>query len=373
MSATGDKKGPKGDLSKELKYHRIFHEIREEILSERLAPGTQLLGFRELMAHYEASYSTISRTLGELEAARLITRRQGKGIFVAPRSTWKVEEGDANFIGLIVTDMHIPFFNRIIHTVENEVTSAKYHLVVRNSEFDSARERRIVEEFIAQRFKGILLVPTFDEQDTEYLQGVDGKIIPLVYINRRKRSYDCSYVVPDDHTGVAEVMNYLFENGHRKVGYFAGKRILGTDPRYQAYADSLRLVGLEVVKDWVVHGEHFEIESGYACMNELLEAKRLPTAVFCYSDNMAAGAIRACQEKGIGVPEDISFVGCNDDEICRVIRPNLTTLANPIESISMLVARTLFDLIRAAPDSRIPVQLKVPMKLIPRDTVRRLC
>jgi LacI family purine nucleotide synthesis repressor len=201
---------------------------------------------------------------------------------------------------------------------------------------------------------------------------VDGKTIPLVYINRRKWDYECNYVLPDDYSGVVEVMHYLFQNGHRKIGYFAGRRIRGRDPRYQAYEDSLRLAGLEVFTDWVVYGEHFEIESGHACMQELLKVGKLPTAVLCYSDNMAAGAMRACQERGIRIPEDVSFVGGNDDEICRVVRPNLTTLANPIEAISSLVVRTLFDLIREGPGRRDPVQLKVPMRLVLRDTVRRI-
>jgi LacI family transcriptional regulator len=107
-------------------------------------------------------------------------------------------------------------------------------------------------------------------------------------------------------------------------------------------------------------------------MNELLKMKNLPTAIFCYSDNLAAGAIRACQEKGIRVPQDMSFIGCNDDEICRVIRPNLTSLANPIESISSLAVRTLFDFVRAPAGEKARVQLKVPMRLIPRETVRHL-
>lgn len=363
---------PKGKLSKALKYRRIFEDIRREIVSGELHPGTQLLGFRELMEHYKASYSTISRTLKELEGSRLITRRQGKGIFVAPKGAWKTESADSNFFGLIVTDINIPFFNRIINTVEREVTAARYHLVVRTSEFDSARESQIIREFIDHRFKGILLVPTFDEADAEYLQGVDGKTVSLVYINRRKWSYECNYMVPDDYAGAAEVMSYLFENGHRRIAYFAGKMIRGKDPRYRAYEDRLKLAGLEVVSEWIVHGEHFEIESGYWCMNELLKQKNLPTAVFCYSDNMAAGAIRACLEKGVRVPDDISFVGCNDDEICRVVRPNLTSLANPIESISSLAVRTLFDLVRAAAGDKAPVQIKVPMRLIPRQTVRTL-
>lgn len=363
---------PKGQLSKELKYRRIFDDIRQEIISGHLLPGTQLLGFRELMEHYAASYSTISRTLKELEASQLITRRQGKGIFVAPKGAWEAEAPDSNFFGLIVTDMNIPFFNRIIHTVESEVTSAQYHLVVRNSEFESARERQIIQEFIAQRFKGILLVPTFDEADAAYLKDVDGKTIPLVYLNRRKWSYECSYMVPDDYAGATEVMHYLFENGHQRIAYFSGKLNRGRDLRYRAYEECLKLAGLKVVSAWIVHGEHFEIESGYWCMNELLKMKNLPTAIFCYSDNLAAGAIRACQEKGIRVPQDMSFIGCNDDEICRVIRPNLTSLANPIESISSLAVRTLFDFVRAPAGEKARVQLKVPMHLIPRETVRHL-
>jgi len=363
---------PKGKLTKELKYLRIFNEIREEILNGKLPPGTQLLGFRELMVHYAASYSTVAKTLGELEQHGLITRRQGKGIFVAPRPSWRMGETESNFVGLIVTDMNIPFFNRIIHTVENEVTALRYHLVVRNTEFDSQRERQIVQEFIAQRFQGILLVPTFDEQDSDFLQSVDGKAIPIVYVNRHKWGYDCSYVVPDDYAGATAVMEYLFEMGHRDVGYFAGDKIVGRDLRFKAYEECLRLRGQQVNPEWILYAPWFEMEGGYACMNRLLQLRKRPTAVFCYSDAMAAGAMRACQEQGLRVPEDISLVGCNDDEVCRVMRPNLTTLANPIEQISSQVVRILFESMKSPPGQRVPLQLKMPMRLVQRQSVRRI-
>ena len=363
---------PKGKLSKELKYLKIFNEIKQEIVSGQIQPGTQLLGFREIMEHYTASYSTISKTLSELEKHGLITRRQGQGIFVAPRSTWEVQEADANFIGLIVTDMNIPFFNRIIRTIENEITSLKYHMVVRNSNFDSGRERQIIQEFIGQRFKGILLVPTFDEEDSSFLNDTDGKAIPLVYINRHKWNYECSFVVPDDYAGACDVMRYLFELGHRDIGYFSGERIRGRDLRYKGYAESLKLNDLQVNADWVFHGEHFEIESGYWCMSQLLSGKKLPTAIFCYSDNLAAGAMKACQEKGIGIPDAVSFIGCNDDEICRVIEPNLTTLADPIETICTLAVKTLLEFIKGFPSAGQPLQLKVPMRLVRRQSVRHL-
>ena len=363
---------PKGKLSKELKYLKIFNEIKQEIVSGQIQPGAQLLGFREIMEHYTASYSTISKTLNELEKHGLITRRQGQGIFVAPRSTWQVQEADANFIGVIVTDMNIPFFSRIIRTIENEITSLKFHMVVRNSNFDSGRERQIIQEFIGQRFKGILLVPTFDEEDSDFLHTTDGKVIPLVYINRHKWNYECSYVVPDDYTGACDVMRYLFELGHRDIGYFSGERIRGRDLRYKGYEESLKLNDLQVNADWVLHGEHFEIESGCWCMNQLMSRKKLPTAIFCYSDNIAAGAMKACQDKGITIPEDVSFVGCNDDEICRVIEPNLTTLADPIEIICTLAVKTLLELIKDFPSERQPLQLKVPMRLIRRQSVRHL-
>ena len=360
---------PKGKLTKELKYLKIFNEIREEILSGKLSPGTQLLGFRELMVHYAASYSTVAKTLSELEQHGLITRRQGRGIFVAPKVSWRKSEAGSSFVGLIVTDMNIPFFNRIVHTVENEVTALRHHLVVRNTEFDSRRERQIVQEFIAQGFQGILLVPTFDEEDSDYLQSVDGKVIPIVYVNRHKWNYECSFVIPDDYAGVTDVMAHLFEMGHREIGYFAGEKIVGRDPRFKAFSDCLRLRGLEVNPEWILHAPWFEMESGYDCMNRLLRLKKRPTVVFCYSDAMAAGAMRACQEHGLHVPEDVSLVGCNDDEVCRVMRPNLTTLANPIEQISSQVVRILFESMKSPPGERGPLRLKMPMRLVQRQSV----
>jgi DNA-binding LacI/PurR family transcriptional regulator len=355
-----------------LKYLRIYEDIKEKIISGHLKPDVQLLPFRQLMEFYGSSYRTVAQALEELEKYNLITRTQGRGIFVTPKSRWNIEVDKSKFIGLIVTDMIIPFFGRIIQVVESELGSIGYNVVVRNSEFDSNTEKLIVNEFVDSGFHGILIVPTFDEKNTEYLQKLEQKAFPLFYLNRYKHGYECNYVVPDDYAGVQEAMNYLYDMGHRKIGYICGEKIKGKDFRFTSYSDFIKQKNLPLRQEWIVYGPFFEIESGYRCMKEILACKDLPTAVFCYSDSMAAGAMKACREKGLKLPKDVSFVGCNDDDISRIVEPNLTTLLDPIETIAKLSTRSLIERIKDKSTLGEPLQLRVPMKLLVRDSVRRI-
>ena len=355
-----------------LKYLRVYEDIKEKIVSGHLKANQQLLSFRQLMDFYQASYRTVAQALEELEKFGLISRTQGKGIFVEPRAGWGIEVDESRFIGLIVTEMNIPFFGRIIHVVENELAAIGYNVVVRNSEFNSEVEETIVHEFIDRGFHGILIVPTFDEKDSEYLQVLEKTAFPIIFVNRFKHGYDCSYIVPDDYAGVQAAMNYLYDMGHRRIGYISGEKIKGSDIRFTSYHDFIKQRNLPFRDEWVAHGPFFEIDSGFKCMNEILDSEQLPTAVFCYSDSMAAGAMKACRKKGLKIPEDMSFFGCNDDDISRIVDPNLTTLLNPIEKIAKLAAKSLIERIENPEDMEEPLQLRVPMKVLPRDSIKKL-
>jgi LacI family transcriptional regulator len=363
---------PKNIKSYGLKYLRIYEDIKEKIISGHLNPREQLLPFRKLMEHYSSSYRTVAQALQELEKYNLITRTQGRGIFVTPRSRWDIEVDESKFIGLIVTEMNIPFFGRIIRVVENELGTLGYNVVVRNSEFDSNTEKSIVHEFVERGFHGILLVPTFDEKDTEYLQTLEQNTYPIIYLNRYKHGYECNYIVPDDYAGVQEAMHYLYEMGHRKIGYICGEKIRGKDFRFTSYSDFIKQKDLSLRQEWIVYGPFFEIESGYRCMKEILACNDTPTAVLCYSDSMAAGAMKACREKGLKLPRDMSFIGCNDDDISRIVEPDLTTLLDPIETITKLSIRSLLERIEDKTTLDQPLQLRVPMKLLVRNSVQRI-
>jgi len=359
-------------LSKELKYFKIYNDIKNKIITYKMPSGTQLLGVRELMQHYTVSYNTISKALKQLEKDNLIRREHGKGIFVEQKRHWNNIEKEPNTIGLIVTDMDIPFFNEIIRVIEMELSNAGYDIFIRNSDFNSELESNIINSFIERKVKGIIMVPTFDENNAGYLAGVDGIAVPIMYIIRHKYSYDNNYIVPDDYDGAFQAVDYLIKMGHRDIGYIGGEKIRPNDLRFKGYHDCMTSRGLQINDEWTAYGQFFEVESGFATMKKLLALPRLPTAFFCYTDSIVVGAMKACKEAGLRIPEDISMIGFNNDDITTLVEPQITTMSISLKNICRMAVRNILDLIDNSAGQSDYIQLKVPVTLIERQSVKRI-
>jgi LacI family repressor for deo operon, udp, cdd, tsx, nupC, and nupG len=89
----------------------------------------------------------------------------------------------------------------------------------------------------------------------------------------------------------------------------------------------------------------FSIESGVRQTGELLDEPGRPTAVFCFSDEMAMGALEAIRQRGLRCPQDVSLVGFDDIRFAQYLHPQLTTVSQPMEQIGHEVVRLLLDIL----------------------------
>lgn len=361
-----------------LKFKQIFQDIRDDIVSEDITVGSHLLGVRDLMKHYSASYKTISLALKELDAHGLIKRRQGQGIFVQEKHMWKLDEIQSKkeskgLIGLIVPDMKRQYFVRLVNALEKNVTHKGYNLLIRNSNYDSQIESKIVEQFIEENVKGIILVPTYDEENSAYYARIDKNIIPLLFLNRKKLNYHCSYIIPNNSDGVYKAVQHLIEKGHRDIAYISIGRTEAYDPIFKVFKNCLKVHELNIQEDLIQYADSFSPESGYQSMMKILNATNKPTALFCcYTDNLIIGALRACKEEKLSIPDDISVVGCGNDDITQFLETQITIIRNPIEMMGHLAINGIDDLI----ENRIPVEncieLKVEMDFREKASVKNL-
>jgi DNA-binding LacI/PurR family transcriptional regulator len=160
--------------------------------------------------------------------------------------------------------------------------------------------------------------------------------------------------------------------GHTSIGYIAGEQVKNKDISFMAYKDCLNKYGLEYKDQWVIREKYFEVYSGYECMKKLLNSAELPTAIFCYTDSMAVGAMKACREKGLVIPEDISIIGCNNDDISQFVEPQIATIMNPVETICKFAVKAVHELINKNKSDNHLIQLKIPMEFIERKSVKNL-
>ena len=146
-------------------------------------------------------------------------------------------------------------------------------------------------------------------------------------------------------TGMRLILNHLWQLGHRRIAHIAGRLDMQDAlERLQAYSDFVAEHRLPSDDGWVQKGQ-FHPDGGYRAMRELLAHPHRPTAVTCGNDDMAIGAVRACMDLGISVPEDISITGFDMTATSDFANPPLTTVRQPIAEMGSAAVYAVLDLL----------------------------
>jgi LacI family transcriptional regulator len=190
--------------------------------------------------------------------------------------------------------------------------------------------------------------------------------VPLVLIGRHPRFPWLSSVNVENREGARLAVAHLIGLGHRRVATITGRP--GESPgaeRRDGYEAALREAGLPIAPELIAEGD-LTGQSGAAAMRRLLALPQRPTAVFAAADAMAAGALRAIREAGLGVPADIALVGFDDAPVALLTDPPLTTVRQPISELGAAAARLLIAQLRD--EAVAPVQQRLPVELVVRQS-----
>lgn len=167
--------------------------------------------------------------------------------------------------------------------------------------------------------------------------------LPFVIINHSFLQNEF-YCVRNDFKEMAKMaVEYLHSIGRRRISYIAGPEDnLSSQERTKGYLEALKELDLEVSPDFYQVSD-FDSDSGYQCAQKLLALKERPDAMLCVNDRVAAGAIMAIKDAGLNCPADIAVIGSDDDEICRVTTPKITTFRLPLYQIGREAAKIVFS------------------------------
>ena len=252
--------------------------------------------------------------------------------------------------------------------------------------------RKGIEQECNRQGLSISKIIHLGDEDVNQASGLDGAIIVggpkdvekeilhsllgdhIVFVNKLHKDEKWDNIIIDFQSAIQKALDYLFEVGHRNIGYIGGKEFQWQkgpeidNPRKMAFEQIMTEKGL-YNEEWVFLSDEFLINDGYHCMKEAFKTKDLPTAFIVASDAMAIGAIRYLHEKKVRVPEDISIVGFNDIDMAQYIQPPLTTVKIYTEEMGHQAVRMLLDRFNGR---TIPMQVLFPSKLIVRESVKKL-
>jgi LacI family transcriptional regulator len=233
-----------------------------------------------------------------------------------------------------------PYFSLIVHGVSSACNSINHTVVLWLAEPEF--ERAMIREFLHNHIiDGAIIASNLI--DDPLLQGLIEINLPFILIGRHPASSEVSYVDVDNQNAAFEMVSYLARTGFTRIATITGplNMIAGLD-RLAGYKKAMRHYNLLVRPEMIVDGDFTE-QGGYNAMMKLLPIQ--PEAVFVASDTMALGAMRAAQESGLRVPEDISIAGYDDMPFAAISSPPLTTIRQPIEQCGTIAAQTLIDMI----------------------------
>lgn len=248
-----------------------------------------------------------------------------------------------NVIGLVIPTgltalFSDPYFPLVIQGVTSACYARGYSVMLWLAEPEF--ERKTISQIM---YNGLIdgVIVSSMLMDDPIIYRLTESTQPFITIGRHPTNDQLSFIDVDNRTGAYQAVAYILHTGRRRVATITGPRnmISGRD-RYQGYLDALRERGVHLQPELVREGDYTDI-SGYLAMKQLLPQR--PEAVFVASDAMAFAAMRAIQEAGLSIPEDIAVVGFDDIPTAATSKPPLTTVRQPIQKTGTLAAEMLIE------------------------------
>lgn len=276
--------------------------------------------------------------------------------------------GRTGVLALVVPEIDVPYFAELAREIIDAAADLGYRVMVDQTGHDHERERRLLTG--ADRtmlFDGVLFSPLVTR--TELLEMQTSTTMPLVLLGEHEFDGRYDHVAIDNVRAARDATAHLIAAGRTRIA------AIGTQPdedyatpqqRTTGYDRALRDAGLTVDPTYVQPAPHYRRAAGYDAARALLALPEPPDAIFCYSDLLAMGAMRAVFDAGLRVPEDIAIIGIDDIEEGRYSRPTLSTVSLDTPYIARQAVERIAARI-SEPDQP-PVQVTAPHAVLVRES-----
>lgn len=264
---------------------------------------------------------------------------------------------------MTVPDISNPFFSSILRGAEQAAQAAGYAILIGDTCHDAEREEYYASMLNRREADGLIFLGHQLAPSAASIVARLGDKAPVV--NGCEYSPDLSVpsVHIDNGLAAAQAMQHLYALGHRRIGVITGP-LLSPLSRDRLSGVHSAAAGQGLTSELLIQTGDFSVDSGETLMCALLDEKEPPTAVFCFSDEMAMGAIGALHARGLNCPSDVSVVGFDDIRLARTFQPGLTTIGQPKEQIGRKAVEMLLSILAGEAVSTASVTL--PHELIIR-------
>lgn len=273
-----------------------------------------------------------------------------------------------NTIGVIIPRINSNFMSAVIAGMENIATSEGYNLIISQSSESQEKEKANAATLFNNRVDGLLVSLAYDTESMAHFEAFIKKKIPVVFFDRTADQPDSICVQINNTKAAYEATTHLISQGRRRIVHITAsqKRNVYVD-RLQGYKQALADQHIPFREDHIIVG-NLSQEAGAEAAAQIRQMQPLPDAVFVANDNCAVGCMIALKQMGIRIPEDVAFVGFNNDPVSTVIEPNLTTINYPGYEMGQVAARNLIAGLNGSAGSQSTNTIILRSELVIRDS-----
>jgi LacI family transcriptional regulator len=298
------------------------------------------------------SMMTVSRVINNKGAVSAATRQKVQDVidrlnYRPSGIAHSLATRQTGTLGLVIPDVSNSFFADVARGAEHIAYAEGYNIFLCNTEEDPQRELTVMSSLEEKRVDGVVLISRLQSQQlSDALQHLPTTVLINRQPNKTAGLLAVGTVCLDDVAGGQLAVRHLLDRGHRAVGFLAGPvTSYSGQARTQGYLQSLLTAGAPFDPGWKRYCSP-TVEGGQAAARALLAAHPQVTALFCFNDLVAVGALQVCAELGRRVPEDIAVVGYDDIPLAALVTPSLTTCRAPRYELGAEAVRLLLKQIR---------------------------
>lgn len=338
---------------------------------------------KDVAAKAGVSISTVSRVLNESQ--NVSSELQTKVLSAVEELNFSLnniarglKNSHTRKIAVVIPRISRSFFSDVLDGIHFIAEKRGYFLQIAESYDDLDKESQMIDAFVAQWTDGIILASSISDLSNSVARKYIHKLqclqkkntkIPVVTLEFALSS-GIDAVIVDNRQAAYDAVVHLVKKLKRKKILYMGlpeKSFLGAE-RLLGYKQALQDHQIEPDNSRVIKGE-YTTYSGYIAMKEALKKNIEADALFCANDQMAIGAIKACQELDIRIPEDIAVIGMDDIYASSLITPSLSSVCFPKKELGKTAMNRLADILEQSSDRKyISEHQYLPYKIKERQT-----
>ncbi len=300
------------------------------------------------------SKSTVSLVLNNSPLVRPATAEKVRATaeqmgYVYNRSAANLRQGVSNVIGMVVNDLSNSFFVELLIGAERTLLKSNYITLLAHTAEDQGIQRQVLASMREHKAAGLIICPTFGTPP-ELVTSLKQWGLPFVTVMRSLGDNASDFVGCDNYLGIQLATQHLIDLGHRDIAFIGCNSTYSVSmERLKGYIDCLLENGISPNPHWTVETS-ISLSGGKYGMAQLLDLPGKPTAVVCYNDLIATGALSELNARGLRPGRDIALIGSDGVASSAYLSPPLTTLTLEPERLGEIASEILLKRLKT-PDA----------------------